>query len=125
MPAFNQIQKRIDAYFAEFNFTDSAQAWESKIAEEASAMLGEFGAWDYDIANGFFDGRGLSILIQNKKLPWERVRAWSSQLADSMPDGALLNFEVTDSIQDGIMLAGDDLYRHVVLAKEVLIEDIT
>ncbi|WP_309384989.1 hypothetical protein [Cerasicoccus frondis] len=121
----NDIYEPLDTYFEKFPYSSKIEGQEERIAREAYRLLEEFGthSWDFDVAEGFFGERGLSILIQNLELPWKKMIEWTKEMQKELIEGAALNFEVYDSIRDGMMHAGDQVYHHIVFHDRVLVED--
>ncbi|WP_265595532.1 hypothetical protein [Verrucomicrobium sp. BvORR106] len=80
--------------------------------------------WDFCTAIEFFGDRGLSILLQNRAMDWQSLWNWLMAEHPSMPEGVMINFEVWDSISDGVMTGGEMLHRRLLLSDGIYAERI-
>jgi hypothetical protein len=105
--------------------TEASQAFELQLAHLCRERLRAQGSegWDFDVAEEFFSGRGCSILIQNICMPWQDEWDFIKRHCSEVPLGALVNFEVYDSIRDGIQYGGDQILRRTVTAHGVYEEN--
>ena len=115
------IHDHFGAYFENSVATGESAHFEAAIESEAFDRLVKDwkNGWDFETRSEFFDGRGTSILIQNTKIDWEEMGEWLLSRTGSMPQGALINFEVYDNIKGGTMIGGPTLLRRVMTASGI------
>jgi hypothetical protein len=79
---------------------------------------------DFCTAFDFFGDHGLSILLQNRAIDWQGLWNWLVAEHPTMPEGVMINFEVWDSINDGVMTGGKMLHRRLILSDGIYAERI-
>ncbi len=98
------------------------EAIEQRIYEQLSKKWEN--GWDFCTAVGFFGDRGVSILLQNRAMDWQGLWNWLVAEHPSMPEGVMINFEVWDSISDGVMTGCEMLHRRLILSDGIYAERI-
>lgn len=118
------LYERLDQFFASFASTADSRAFESSIDQQIYERLDPDWSpgWDFEIQDQFFGDRGVSILIQNMKLDWQPIWEWLTSRISEIPDGATINFEVFDTIHDGVMDANQMVLRRVIFSDGVVEE---
>ena len=119
-----EFYERFGAYIESTEATNESTDFETAIESEAYERLVQDweNGWDFDSKTEYFGGRGASILIQNTRIDWEEFWGWLSARTASIPQGALINFEVYDNIKDKTMIGGPMLLRRVVTASGIFDE---
>jgi len=115
----------IEEYQQQYPITPEVEALEGEIEQRVYDRLSPLweNGWDFCTQTDFFGDGGVSILIQNRKVEWQAI--WDFLVKDysELPVGALINFEVWDSILDGAMIAGEMQMRRIVSAKGIYSEN--
>lgn len=111
----------MERYQADHPATLQIEALDSEIEQRVYEQLSE--KWenglDFCTTCGFFGDRGTSVLIQNTQVDWQKIWDWLLMEYPSLPDGAMINFEVWDSIREGNHIGGEMLLRRVILANGI------
>lgn len=104
--------------------TPAVTGFDYEIEQEAYEQLaGEWkNGWDFCTTFDHFGDRGASIPIQNARIDWQGLSNWLVEKCSALPEGAMINFEVWDNIQDGTMVAGEMLLRRLILSSGVYSE---
>jgi hypothetical protein len=105
--------------------TPSLEALDAEIEQRAYEQLTPEweNGWDFCTQTNFFGDRGTSILIQNTEVDWQRIWDWLVTEYSDVPEGAMVNFEVWDSIREGVMIGGDMRIRRLILSDGVYAEE--
>jgi hypothetical protein len=113
----SEFHSHLSEYLDSSPSTDEASAFESRLASLCIARLGEHWTegWDFDVAQEYFSGRGCSILIQNLRIEWEGEWKFIRDQCSQVPRGALINFEVYDSIKGKLQYLGDQIVRRSIV----------
>jgi hypothetical protein len=116
-----EFHDRFGEYLDNSLATGESADFEAAIEREAFDRLVKDwkNGWDFETRSEYFGGRGTSILILNSKIDWRELAAWLCARAGSMPPGALINFEVYDSIKGELMVGGPMLLRRVMTASGI------
>ena len=112
----NDFNNRFEEYLSTNPETPESVRFEAEVEKEAYEKLVQNweNAWDFDSQTSYFGGRGTSILIQNIKIDWNEFWKWLHDRTSAIPPGALINFEVYDSIKDDTMVSNTQLLRRVI-----------
>ena len=105
--------------------TPSLEALDAEIEQRAYEQLAPEweNGWDFCTQTEFFGDRGTSILIQNAEIDWQRIWDWLVTEYSRVPEGAMINFEVWDSIREGVMIGGEMRIRRLILSDGVYVEE--
>jgi hypothetical protein len=116
--SIDEFYDRFGAYIENTAATSESTDFESVIESEAYERLIQDwkNGWDFDCKTEYFGDRGASILIQNTQIDWAGFWEWLRDRAASIPQGALINFEVYDNIKGETMIGGPMLLRRVMTA---------
>ena len=116
--SIDEFFDRFGAYIENTAATSESTDFEAAIESEAYERLVKDweNGWDFDSKTEYFGGRGASILIQNTQVDWAGFWEWLRDKAGSIPQGALINFEVYDNIKGKTMIGGPMLLRRVMTA---------
>ena len=119
-----QFFERLDAYLNSNLPTQDALNFESSVGQKFHdrAVIDWTYGWDFEVADGFFEERGVSILIQNELIAWQEYWDWLASVIAGMPRGAVINFEVWNNIHEGIMDASEPVLRRVVTSSGIIEE---
>lgn len=113
-------------YQHEHPATPSTAGIEVKIGQRIHEQLCQtwVNGWDFCTAFDFFEDRGLSILLQNRAMDWQGLWNWLMAEHPTTPEGVMINFEVWDNINDGVMHGGEMLHRRLILSDGIYAEQI-
>ena len=114
----DELLSLMQRYQEEHTSTPAKDSLDYEIEQRAYEQLAAEGenGWDFCTVTDFFGDYGTSILIQNTKIDWKRIWDWLVAEYPRIPDGAIVNFEVWDNIQEGRMVAGEMLVRRLIIA---------
>ena len=110
------ISGRLEKYFKSNDWAAEAKAFESRIESMIFDQLESKwqNGWDFDTQTEYFGGRGASLLIQNTEIDYESIWTRLVHHCATLPAGALINFEVFDSIQEDLMVGGDMVIHRII-----------
>lgn len=80
--------------------------------------------WDFCTAIDFFGDRGVGILLQNREMDWQAYWNWLVSECPPVPEGVMIQFEVWDRINGGVMTGGKMLHRRLILSGGIYAERI-
>jgi len=123
--SIDKFYERFGAYIDNSVATSESTEFEAAIEREAYERLIQDweNGWDFEAETEYFGGRGASILIQNTQIDWAGFWEWLRDRAASIPQGALINFEVYDNIKGETMIGGPMLLRRVITASGTFDEE--
>lgn len=113
--ALDAFFEQLRHYLGQNSSSLESRRFEQRIEKEAAEQLLPMGqdGWDFEIVHPVFEDRGTSILIQNAQLDWQSVLTRLCTSCVELPIGAIINFEIYDSIQEGAMVGGSLVQRCV------------
>ena len=119
-----QFFEHLDAYLDSNLVTQDALNFESSVGQRFydRVVIDWTNGWDFEVADEFFEGRGVSILIQNELIAWHECWDWLVGVISGMPRGAIINFEVWNNIHGGVMDASEPVLRRVVTSDGIIEE---